>query len=150
MNKKLQFTIEISAPREVVWDTMLRPETFSTWTSELHEGTYYRGSWANGDKIQFLSPGENGMTAVIAENRLHEYVSICYIGEIHSRVEDTTSETVRKWAPSYENYTLLQTPNGTELQVDLDVRPDDEKHMREDYPMGLRKLKELCEKKAEE
>ncbi|MCJ7843460.1 hypothetical protein MUB24_21805 [Lederbergia sp. NSJ-179] len=86
------------------------------------------------------------MTAVIAENRLHEYVSIRYISEIHNGVEDTTSETVRKWAPSYENFTLLQIPEGKELRVDLDVRPDDENHMRKDYPKGLQKLKELCEK----
>ena len=63
-------------------------------------------------------------------------------------MEDTTSETVRKWAPSYENFTLLQIPEGTELRVDLDVRPDDENHMRKDYPKGLQKLKELCEKRV--
>lgn len=150
MNKKLQFSIDIKAPRKVVWDTMLGPETFKAWTGELHEGTYYRGSWAQGDKIQFLVPGQDGMTAVIAENRPHEYVSIRYLGEISKGVEDTTSEKVRAWAPAYENYTFLQISDGTKVQVDLDVRPEDEGHMRETYPKGLQKLKALCEIKSGE
>lgn len=150
VNKKIRFEIDINAPREVVWDTMLGLETFKVWTGELHEGTYYKGSWGQGDKIQFLVPGEDGMTAVIAESRPHEYVSIRYLGEISKGVEDTTSEKVRAWAPAYENYTFLQIPEGTKVQVDLDVRPEDEEHMRETYPKGLQKLKEICEKKSRE
>ena len=104
MTKTLTFEIAIRAPRARVWDIMLDPETYKAWTSAFCEGSYFVGSWDEGAKIQFLSPSGDGMTAVIAENRPHEFVSIRHLGVIEKGVEDTSSAKVRAWAPAYENY----------------------------------------------
>jgi ligand-binding SRPBCC domain-containing protein len=67
--KKLHYSTIIQAPCQVVWDTMLAPDTFRLWTSGFCEGSYYEGSWEKGAGIKFLSPSGEGMRAEIADNR---------------------------------------------------------------------------------
>jgi uncharacterized protein YndB with AHSA1/START domain len=95
--KTLTFEVTINAPRERVWHAMLGPETYPAWTSAFAEGSHYTGSWDQGAQIRFFGPSGDGMTAVIAENRPYEFVSIRHLGIIENGVEDTTSEKVRAW-----------------------------------------------------
>ena len=145
MKKTLTFTVTIRAPRQLVWEKMLGKEGFEKWTAAFCEGSTFSGSWNKGAKIQFLAPNGDGMTAVIAENRLHEHVSIRHLGEIRQGVEDTTSDKVREWAPAYENYTFSDTENGTRVTVHLDTIPEYESFMMETFPKALDSLKALCE-----
>ena len=147
MKKTLTFEIAIRAPRARVWDIMLDPETYKAWTSAFCDGSYFVGSWDEGAKIQFLSPSGDGMTAVIAENRLHEFVSIRHLGVIEKGVEDTSSEKVRAWAPAYENYRFSDLPEGCRLTVTVDTVAEYEQYMRDTFPKALALLKELAEKR---
>ncbi len=146
MKKTLTFTVEIQAPRRLVWETMLGPEGYKAWTSAFSEGSYFAGSWETGSKIQFLGPSGDGMTAVIAESRPYEYVSIKHLGEVSKGVEDTTSEKVRAWAPAYENYEFSETTTGTTVTVRLDTVPDFEQYMLDTFPKALSLLKQICER----
>ena len=147
MTKTLTFETAIRAPRARVWDIMLDPETYKAWTSAFCEGSYFVGSWDEGAKIQFLSPSGDGMTAVIAENRLHEFVSIRHLGVIEKGVEDTSSEKVRAWAPAYENYRFSDLPDGCRLTVAVDTVAEYEQYMRDTFPKALAVLKDLAEKR---
>ena len=147
MTKTLTFEIAIHAPRARVWATMLDPETYKAWTSAFCEGSYFVGSWDEGAKIQFLSLSGDGMTAFIAENRLHEFVSIRHLGVIEKGVEDTSSEKVRAWAPAYENYRFSDLPEGCRLTVTVDTVAEYEQYMRDTFPKALALLKELAEKR---
>lgn len=145
MEKTLTFTVAIQAPRPLVWEAMLGAETYQQWTSPFCEGSYYAGSWEEGSKIRFLAPNGEGMVAEIVENRPLEYVCIRHLGEIKDGVEDTTSAAVREWAPAYEKYVFAETPDGTEVTVELDTMPEYERYMLDTYPTALGILKELCE-----
>jgi hypothetical protein len=147
MTKTLTFEIAIRAPRARVWDIMLDPETYKAWTSAFCEGSYFVGSWDEGAKIQFLSPSGDGMTAVIAENRPHEFVSIRHLGVIEKGVEDTSSAKVRAWAPAYENYRFSDLPDGCRLTVAVDTVAEYEQYMRDTFPKALALLKDLAEKR---
>jgi hypothetical protein len=147
MTKTLTFEIAIRAPRARVWDIMLDPETYKAWTSAFCEGSYFVGSWDEGAKIQFLSPSGDGMTAVIAENRPHEFVSIRHLGVIEKGVEDTSSAKVRAWAPAYENYRVSDLPDGCRLTVAVDTVAEYEQYMRDTFPKALALLKELAEER---
>ena len=72
--------ILIQAPRAHVWHTMLTPDTYMQWTAPVCEGSRYEGSWAQGQRIRFLSPSGEGMVAEIAENREGEFISIRQLG----------------------------------------------------------------------
>lgn len=143
--KKLHFSRRIDAPREKVWDALLGAESFKAWTAPFMEGSYYDGSWNKGDRIRFLAPDGSGMSSVIAENRPHEFISIKHLGEVKNGVDDFDSESVRRWAPAFENYTLKDVDGTTEVIVDIDVTPDFEQFMEEKWPIALDKLKSLSE-----
>jgi hypothetical protein len=146
MKKTLTFAVEIHAPRRLVWQKMLDAEGYKEWTRAFCEESYYTGSWEEGSKIQFLSPSGDGMTAVIAECRPFEYVSIKHLGEINKGVEDTTSEKVRAWAPAYETYEFSETSIGTTVTVHLDTVPEFEQYMLDTFPKALNLLRQMCER----
>jgi uncharacterized protein YndB with AHSA1/START domain len=148
--ERLHFTIDIDAPREKVWKTMLEDRTYRDWTTAFMPGSYYEGDWSEGSKIRFLGPGEggklDGMVSRIKQNRPYEYVSIEHYGIVHDSVEDTTSDEVKKWAGAQENYIFEPRNGGTELRIELDT-DDDYKDMFQDmWPKALQRLKELSEK----
>jgi hypothetical protein len=68
-----------------------------------------------------------------------------HIGMINNGVEDTTSEEVKKWSPSHENYTFADKDGGTELSVDMDVADEYKTMFEEMWPKALQLLKELVE-----
>ena len=145
VKKRIQFVTEIEAPPSEVYDLIVGPESYKRWTSAFLEGSYFEGSWGQGEKIRFLSPSGDGMIAEIAENRRGEFISIRHLGVINKGVEDTESEDVRAWTPAFENYTLEPVDAGTRLVVDQDVTDDFESYMQEAWPKALAKLKELAE-----
>ena len=150
--QKLKVSIEINAPKEKVWNTMLDDKTYRMWTTPFNEGSYYKGDWSKGSKIIFLGPDpetgkEGGMVSRIAENKLYEFISIEHLGIIKDGVEDTTSEDVKKWTPTFENYTFQEKNGTTEVLVEMDIN-DEYKEMFEGmWPKALQVLKEIAEKK---
>lgn len=143
--KKLRYSTHIHAPLEAVWETMLAPDTYRAWTSAFCEGSYFEGSWGQGETIRFLTPEGEGMFGRIAENRRHEYLSIQLLGCIHGGVEDTTSEEARKFTPGVENYAFHAVDDGTHLEIDLDTTAEFEAYLQEAWPKALAKLRALCE-----
>jgi Activator of Hsp90 ATPase homolog 1-like protein len=147
-NKRIQFSINISAPVSVVFQTMLDSESYRDWTTAFAEGSYYEGSWLQGEKIKFMAPSGGGMVSEIAEHRKDEFISIRHLGFINNGVEDTESEAIRAWAPAYENYTFIKTADGTKLVIDQDITEEFEQYISEAWPKALQRLKELCEAKS--
>jgi uncharacterized protein YndB with AHSA1/START domain len=143
--KRIQFSTIIKAPVAVVWETMFGPESYRRWTSAFTEGSYYEGSWSQGSRIRFLSPSGEGMVAEIAENRPNQFLSIRLLGYISNGIEDTESDSVRAWAPAFENYTFIPVSVGTRLVVDQDVTANFEQYMKDAWPKALELLKQLCE-----
>lgn len=149
--QKLNFKIDINAPKEKVWNTMLEDKTYREWTVAFSPGSHYVGSWDKGSKILFLGPNEQGvmggMVSRIKENRLYEYISIEHLGVVNDGKEDTTSDAVKQWAGSLENYTFKDKNGKTELLVDLDINEEYKEMFEGMWPKALQKLKELAEKK---
>ena len=143
--KKIHFSTLIGARPEAVWNVMLGPETYRDWASEFAEGCYYEGSFEEGEKIRFLSPDGQGMLSRIAASRPPAYVSIEHLGMIKDGVEDTTSESVRAWAPAYESYAFREVDGATEVTIEMDVIAEFEEYMNKTWPKALARLKDLCE-----
>lgn len=102
-------------------------------------------AWDKGSKIKFADGSGDGMYAEIAENRLHEFISIRHLGMVIDGKLDTESEEVKKWAPAYENYTFSSLNGGTKVMIDMDIMPEYEAMFKEMWPKALEKLKELAE-----
>ncbi|MDZ7626035.1 MAG: SRPBCC domain-containing protein [Ignavibacteriaceae bacterium] len=149
--QKLNFSIVINSPKEKVWNTMLDDKTYRIWTESFGEDCHYAGDWSKGSKILFLAPDENGklggMVSRIKENKLHQYISIEHLGVVQDSIEDTTSDAVKQWAGSLENYTFKDLEGNTELLVDMDINDEYKDMFNDMWPKALQKLKELAERK---
>lgn len=147
--KQLHFSISINAPKEKVWEAVIGKETYPMWTEPFFPGSNIEGSWNRGAKIRFVAPNEfgnaDGMISEIAENRLYEYISIHHLGFIKNGVEDTTSEEVRKWTPSFENYTFKDVGGATDFIVNIDVPEEMEDMFTSMWNVALVRLKEVSE-----
>ncbi len=143
--QRLQFSVRIHAPVARVWQLMFDPESYRDWTSAFMEGSYFEGSWEQGQRLRFLAPNGEGMLAEVAENRRHAFLSLRHIGFIADGKEDTDSEQVRALLPAHENYTFRAVPEGTELVIDQDVGQDHAAMMSEMWPKALARLKALSE-----
>ncbi|MBL7919175.1 MAG: SRPBCC domain-containing protein [Bacteroidia bacterium] len=149
--KKLHYEITIHAPQEKVWQAVTEDKNYREWTAPFHPGSYFEGSWKKGDKMRFLGPGENGqvggMLSLIEKSEYPSYISIKHYGQIVKGKEDTTSDEVKKWAPSYENYTFEKTNDNTTCFIaELDMPEEWAEHMDTAWPKALDKLKEIAER----
>ena len=146
--KTLHFSVDIRASRQTVWETLFGGESYTRWTAEFAEGSYFEGTWEGGTRMRFLVPSGDGMVAEVAESRPHAFLSLKHLGFVKDGVEDTDSEVVKAWAPAFENYTLSEAGNTTELAIDLDVEPAFEEAMTKIWPKALARLKALCESRT--
>ena len=141
----LKFEALIEAPVPLVYAAMIDPADYREWTRVFAEGSTYEGSWQQGERIRFLAPSGDGMLSEIAENRPEEFISIRHVGMINKGVEDTTSDAVKAWAPAYENYRFVAVPQGTRVEVELQITADWVDMMQKTWPQALLTLKTLCE-----
>ena len=145
----IQFSILINADKRRVWHTMLEDKTYREWTKAFHAGSHYEGSWSKGSEIHFIAASEEGklegMFSKVKENDVYEFISLEHLGIIRNGVVDTTSDEVKKWAPSFENYTFTDNGDKTELKVEMQVEEEYKKMFDEMWPRALKALKTLCE-----
>ncbi len=145
----IQFSIVINANKQKVWSTMLNDKSYREWTKEFHAGSYYEGSWNKGSEIRFIGPDNDGklqgIFSRIKENVEYQFISIEHLGLISNGIVDTTSEEVKKWAPSFENYTFTEKGDKTELKVEIQIDAEYKSMFEEMWPRALKALKSLCE-----
>lgn len=147
----LHFSTVINAPIAKVWNVMLQDKTYREWAEAFgSKDSHYVGSWEKGSKIQFLAPDEHGkmggMSSMIVDNKLHEFISIKHQGLVMGGVEDITSDEAKRWV-GLENYTFKDADGNTELFIDLDTPDDFAEYMSASWPVALQKLKEIAERK---
>lgn len=147
-------SIFINAPREKVWDIMLTKDTYQEWTRPFSPGgsaSTYDGDWnAIGSTIKFIGTDpetgkDTGMIARVKENRKPEYVAVEHYGMMLNGVEDTTSDEVKKWAPSIESYTFTEKDGGTQVDISVDTPEEYAQMFKEIWPKALIELKRISE-----
>ena len=148
--EKLKFEVDIHAPAQTVWTTMLDDATYREWTSAFNEnGSYFEGEWTRGSEIRFLGPDDKGavggMIATVEESRPHEFISLRYLGQIVRGVEDRTSDAAKEFIGAHENYSFTEASGVTTLKVEVDSNDEFAAMFNEAWPVALAKLKDLAE-----
>jgi uncharacterized protein YndB with AHSA1/START domain len=147
----MDFSIEINATREKVWDVLFGKETYPQWTTAFSEGSKVETDWKKGSKALFTDESNRGMVSRIAENVPNEFMSVEHLGMYDNGVEDYESEHVKTWAGAKENYTLTESDGKTTLDIFMEM-DESEKNRKmidmfaEMWPKALAKVKELAEK----
>jgi len=144
----LTYTTHINAPRQKVWQTLWDDASYRQWTVPFAEGCYaVTDNWKEGTKVLFLASNGDGMVSQVAANKPNEFMSFRHQGEIKDGVEDTTSEKVKQWQGSKENYTLTDKDGGTELVIDMDIAEAYKDYFNDTWPKALAQVKKLSESK---
>lgn len=143
--QKLSFSVEIHAPREKVWSTMLNDETYRKWTNVFAEGSYAVTDWQEGSKALFLTPEGDGMVSTIVSNIPLKFLSIKHLGLVKNSIEDLDSEEAKAWGEAFENYSLEEHHGVTTLTVDMDIQESYVDYFQETWPLALQTIKALSE-----
>jgi len=150
---KFQFTTQINASAQKVYETMLGlkdKSSYEYWTAAFNPTSTYEGSWEKGSKIYFVGVDANGkkggMISEIEENRPADFVSIRHYGFLDGDKEITTGEQVEQWAGGHEIYTYEENNGITTVTVELDTVEDYKDYFNQRYPLALGKLKEIAER----
>jgi len=143
--KKLQFSIEIKAPRKKVWNTLWEDKTFRDWANIIDEGTYMVGEMKEGNILQFISSVSGyGVTSLIQEFSPNEFV-------LFRQMMDTkgsgAQEREKEWTGGTESHSLAEKDGVTTLAVELDVPLGQEETFRVRFPKALERVKNLAEQR---
>lgn len=140
--KKLQFTIEINAPKEKVWDALWIDKNYRAWTAAFHEGSHYESDLQEGSRIYFLGPDRNGMFGVVEKNIPYEKMHFLHKGEVKNGVEQ--EETYGENA--IEQYDLEENNGVISLTVSMNAPEEYIVYFTDVFPKALGKVKEITEK----
>ena len=144
--QKLNFSIDINAPRHTVWKVLWGDKSYREWTSAFMEGSYaITDDWKEGTKVLFVGPDGQGMVSKVDTKRPNEFMSFEHQGIVKDGIEDTTSEQVKAWKGAKENYTLKDKGKGTELVIDMDTSDAEQEYFQKTWPKALERVKDLSE-----
>jgi hypothetical protein len=143
--ENLRLSVDVDAPAQHVWNVMLDLDTYREWTGSFHEGSTYEGGWNAGDDIRFVGPNDNGtvngLFGTIVANRLYEFVSVRYLGEIENSVENREGPAVGM----HESYSFSETDGVTTLVVEIELPDEWADDMRSMWSEAMVTIKRLAE-----
>lgn len=84
--KKLEFSININAPKEKVWEALWKDENYRKWTAVFSEGSYAESDFEKGSEFRFLNPEKDGVWGEITEMIPNEKVYFTHRGEVHKGI----------------------------------------------------------------
>ena len=145
--KTLEFTKEIEAPVQKVWDVLWDEATYSQWTAPFNpEGSsHLQSDWKIGGKTLFLDGQGNGMISTIRTMNKPFDIVFEHRGEVIDGKEDTTSEKVKSWAGSLEEYHLSENNGNTILKASVQTGEEWADMMSKGFTNGLEIVKKISE-----
>lgn len=140
----LQFTVTIHAPKDKVWDTLWRDETFREWANIIDPGTYMVGDLKVGNDVQFISSVNGyGVTSFVEELIAGEFLLLRHRADTQQSGKQSREN---EWTGGTESYKLVEQDGATLLTATFDVPPEQKDYFQANYPKALRKVKLLAER----
>jgi uncharacterized protein YndB with AHSA1/START domain len=142
--KEMQFSIEIHAPKERVWDTLWQDETLREWAGVVDPGTHMVGDLKEGNEVQFISANGYGVTSLVEKLTTGEFLLLRHRADTQ---EGGKQEREKEWTGGEERYSLAEKDGTTTVTVVFGVPPELEEYFKVNYPKALERVKELAESK---
>jgi uncharacterized protein YndB with AHSA1/START domain len=143
--KVIKKSIEINAPKEEVWKTLILDERNAIWYAAFSEGTHAETDWQVGSKVVFKDASQSGIIGVITENKPNEMLSIEYNGVVVEGKEDFESELAQAMNGFKELYWLKEENGVTKLDVQSDMGAEYYQMMSEQWDKAMLQIKSLSE-----
>jgi uncharacterized protein YndB with AHSA1/START domain len=142
--EKLQFSIEINATKEKVWDTLWQDETLRQWADIIDPGTHMVGNLKEGNEIQFISGNGYGVTSLVEKLTPYEFLLLRHSADTK---DNGKREREKQWTGGKESYSLTEKNGTTTLTFTSDVPPELEEYFKVNYPKALERVKVSAERK---
>lgn len=139
--KQLEFSIEINASKEKVWNILWNEQSYRDWTASFIPGSYYEGELKEGNDIRFLSPGEHGLFAKVEKVIPFQSMHFVHFG----LVLDGVSQQKTFEEGAIEQYDLYESEFGTKLIVTIKTEEEYITYFSNSFPKALNAVKQLCE-----
>lgn len=139
--KKLEFSIDINAPKEKVWEALWKDENYRKWCAAFMEGSYYVSDLQEGSEIRFLSPEKDGMWGKVAKMIPNEKIHFLHKGE----VKKGENQAATYGDEAIENYELTEENGITTLTATLNTTEDYIQYFTNVFPGALNIVKEIAE-----
>jgi uncharacterized protein YndB with AHSA1/START domain len=143
--KTIKKSIELDAPKEIVWDVLLNDKFTRIWYQEFSEGSHAETDWKLGSKAVFVDNTKKGLIGTVVANKPYEVLSVEYNGWLDNGIEDYDSETAKEIKGNHETYRLTEKNGKTNLSIECDMGEDMYDFMSEAWDRALQKLKQLAE-----
>lgn len=143
--KTLEFTIEINAPKEKIWQSLWEDTSYRDWVSFFCEGSYAKSNWIEGDSIHFLTQNGQGMNSIIEKKIENQYMAFKHISEIKDFEPQPIDEKTSEWSGCMETYELIQNDSSVTLKVLMDTLEKYVEYFENTFSKALERIKELSE-----
>ena len=139
--KKLEFSIEIKASKEKVWESLWNDQNYRKWTALFLPGSYYEGELKENSDVRFLSPGGHGLFAMVEKVIPFRAMYFLHFGLILDGISQ--EKTFKDGA--IEQYDLYENEKGTKLTVTLKTEEEYKTYFNNSFPRALAVVKEIAE-----
>jgi len=143
----LEFSEQIEASPEKIWEALWDIENYNTWTSIFSEGSSVKtDGWKEGTTVHFLGPNGEGMYSMVAKHIPNVLLKFRHVGVIKDGKEQPLDQESQKWTGSEETYRILSDGLTWVLHVDVDTLESYADYFHKTFPLALLKVKEIAEK----
>lgn len=140
----LAFNLDIAASAATVWNVLFEKDSYEQWTKPFSPGSTYKGRFALGERVHFLSSEPGGMYSDIEYCVPGELLVIRHLGVLSPEGEEVPpAQSGGAWSDARESYRLTPTSDGVRLDVSVDVEPAYVDFMRVTFTAALDIVKEL-------
>jgi len=141
--KTMEYSIEIDASKDRVWETLWEEATFRDWSGIIDEGTYMKGEMKEGSEVEFISSVSGyGVTSIVEKLQPEEFVSFRHRADTKETGQQTRE---KEWTGGVESYHLAENNGKITLTVKTDVPKEQEALFNERFPKALMRIKALAE-----
>ena len=145
--KKIKKSIDISAPKEKVWDVLLNDKFSRQWYAEFSEGSHAETDWKVGSKVVYTDNSKGGLVGKVIANKPNEELTVEFTGVVYNAVENYDSEDAKAMKGALETYKLSGKSGNTNLAIESDMGEEWFEPMSQAWDKALGKIKSLSEKK---
>ncbi len=143
---KLNYSIEINAEKERVWEIMIGKETYQKWVKAFSANSKFVGDWKQGETILFYDPNLGGSKAILETFKPYDEILAKHFSMVDKDMnENNEDEMSKKWIGSTERYRFIKSGENTKLEIEMITDEAFEKMFNTSWPKALELLKSLCE-----
>lgn len=142
--KTLKYEVDLNASKELVWKTMLKPESYKKWIKGFSPNSQYSGEWKQGATIRFFDPDMGGTEAVLDIVDPYNRIPVRHTGLLSKElVVDNSNEFADKWIGTTEEYLYDESEGETKLTIIMEVDEAFEQMLSNGWRKLLDLLREL-------